>query len=99
MAADHWTQRICLIACTLLFCSPMVGADQQPQLNLMPIPASVQGRSGSLRINSAFPAELAGHPEPRLDRPVQRFTRQLSPQTAVPPSAQRGASTTPALLV
>jgi hexosaminidase len=61
----------------------MTGA-QQPALNLMPFPASVQPGTGNLRVDSSFSVALAGHAEPRLDRAVERFLLQLARQTALP---------------
>jgi hexosaminidase len=63
---------------------PSMTAAQQPVLNLIPLPASVQAGSGSLRVDSSFSAALTGYSEPRLDRSVERFLRQLARQTALP---------------
>jgi hexosaminidase len=50
----------------------------------MPVPANVQAGNGSLRVDSTFSVVLGGHTEPRLDRAVERFLRQLALQTALP---------------
>ncbi len=63
---------------------PTMTTAQQPALNLMPVPASVQSGTGSLRVDSSFSVALSGHTEPRLDRAVARFLRQLARQTALP---------------
>src|SRR6266478_3127655 len=63
---------------------PTMTTAQQPALNLMPVPASVQSGTGSLRVDSSFSVALSGHSEPRLDRAVARFLRQLARQTALP---------------
>ena len=63
---------------------PTMTSAQQPVLNLIPVPASVQAGSGSLRVDSSFSAALTGYTEPRLDRSVERFLRQLARQTALP---------------
>jgi hexosaminidase len=81
----------------LLLCTASASSQDQPSLNLMPMPASVQTGSGSLRIDSSFSVALTGHTEPRLDRAVQRFLRQLSRQTAIPLSGK--PSTKPTLTV
>jgi hexosaminidase len=99
MGAGHWMQGIGLIALALALYSADVRAQQPPQLNLMPVPASVQPGSGSLRIDPAFSVALTGHTEARLDRAVQRFLRQLGRQTAFPLSAKASASAKPTLLV
>jgi hexosaminidase len=90
-------QGISVIGFALLLCAANAGAQEPPKLNLMPMPANVQGGSSSLRIDASFSVALTGHTEPRLERAVQRFTRQLSRQTALPFSAK--ASTKPTLTV
>ncbi len=93
----HGMHGIFVVGLTLLLRATTVGAQEQPKLNLMPMPATVQTGSGSLRIDASFSVALTGHTEPLLDRAVQRFTRQLSRQTALPFSAK--ASTKPTLTV
>jgi len=61
-----------------------MGIAQQPALNLMPLPASVQLGTGSLRVGASFSVVLTGHAEPRLDRAAERFLQQLARQTALP---------------
>jgi hexosaminidase len=63
---------------------PTMTAAQQPALNLIPVPASVQAGSGSLRVDPSFSVALTAYSEPRLDRSVERFLRQLARQTALP---------------
>src|SRR5579864_8024245 len=86
MGMGHWMQCMGLIA--LLLCAAGASAEEQPRLNLMPLPASVQSGSGNLRIDSSFSVALTGYTEARLDRSVQRFLRQLSRETALPFSAK-----------
>ena len=64
----------------------------------MPLPATAQLGSGSLRVDSSFTVALAGYQEPRLDRAVGRFLRQLAVQTALP-IAQKPAKSATATLV
>jgi hexosaminidase len=73
----------------------LVGA-QQPRLNLMPMPARVELGSGSLKVDSTFRVALQGHKEPRLERAVQRFLRQLSRQTGLllPSGLEKSAKAT-----
>jgi len=71
-----------MLLCALLTSKP---ADaEQPALNLMPMPASVQAGTGSLRVDSSFSVVLTGFTEPRLERGVERFLQQLARQTAIP---------------
>ena len=67
---------------------PKSSRAQQPVLNLMPMPASAQPGTGSLRVDSTFSVSLTGHLEPRLERSVERFLQQLARQTALPISLQ-----------
>jgi hexosaminidase len=97
MGIGHWLQGACFVGFAVLLCAAETAAQDQPALNLMPWPASVQIGSGHLRIDSSFSVALTGHAEPRLDRAVQRFLRQLARETGMPLSAK--ASTTPALTV
>jgi hexosaminidase len=63
--------------------TPKSASAQQPALNLMPTPASVQLSTGSLRVDSSFSVTLTGHKEPRLERGVTRFLTQLQRQTGL----------------
>jgi hexosaminidase len=76
-------QSLGILVLGILLCPIMTGA-QQPALNLMPFPASVQPGTGSLRVDSSFLVALAGHAEPSLDRAVERFLKQLARQTSLP---------------
>src|SRR5437868_3203399 len=73
-----------LLLVLLALLIPKRTAAQQPALNLMPMPASVQAGTGSLRVDSSFSVVLTGHTEPRLERGVERFLEQLARQTAFP---------------
>lgn len=56
----------------------------QPQLDLMPLPQSVQLASGQLLVNQSFSVGLTGDKDARLQAAVTRFLRRLSRQTAMP---------------
>jgi hexosaminidase len=71
-----------IMSCLVLY--PLAAAAQQPASNLMPVPASVQAGTGTLRVDSNFTVALTGHLEPRLIRAAERFLRQLALQTALP---------------
>src|SRR3979490_1026379 len=94
MGMGQWIQGMCVIGFALLLCAGSASAEEQPRLNLMPLPANLQTDSGSLRIDSSFSVALSGHTEARLDRAVQRFLRHLSRQTALPFSAKPSAKPT-----
>src|SRR5579863_9442482 len=59
-------------------------AQNQPQLNLMPMPANGQAGSGQLPITQAFSVAVTGSHDASLDSEVQRFTVQLARQTGIP---------------
>jgi hexosaminidase len=88
MGLGQYVYEMCLIGFALLLCSGAANAQDEPKLNLMPLPASVQSGTGSLRIDASFSVALTGHTEVRLDRAVQRFMRQMSLQTGLPLSAK-----------
>ncbi len=69
--------------------APAAGASQAPRLdglplNLMPMPSSVQMGAARLPVTRNFAVTLEGYKEPRLDRAMDRFLRQLSRQTGMP---------------
>ena len=97
MTTGYRMQGICAIGFALLLCASRTTAQDQPRLNLMPLPANLQTGTASLRVDSSFSVALTGHTEARLDRAVQRFLRQLARQTAIPLS--RKPSPKPTLTV
>ncbi|HXO04565.1 MAG TPA: family 20 glycosylhydrolase [Candidatus Sulfotelmatobacter sp.] len=50
----------------------------------MPMPSSLQMGTGALPIAGSFSVVLDGYKEPRVDRAVQRFVRDLSQETGMP---------------
>ena len=52
-----------------------------PAINLMPMPATVTPLEGRLVVSHNFHVGSAGYGEPRLQRAVQRFARDLARQT------------------
>jgi hexosaminidase len=83
-----------LIVLAVFACALFVQAQTQPQLNLMPMPASVQPGSGQLAINQAFSVAVTGSRDGSLDAAVQRFTTQLSRQTGIPFRPKAGSTPT-----
>ncbi len=81
----------------LIFVSFLVSfaaAQSQPQLNLMPMPASVQQGTGQLPINQSFSVAVTGARDASFDGEVQRFVTQLSRQTGIPFRRKPGATPT-----
>jgi hexosaminidase len=58
-------------------------AQPVPQLNLMPMPSSLQLGSGALPVSASFSVAIEGYREPRLERAVERFCRDLSRRTGL----------------
>jgi hexosaminidase len=52
-----------------------------PTINVMPMPATVTPLDGRMIVSQKFGVANTGYSEPRLDRAVQRFLRNLSRQT------------------
>jgi hexosaminidase len=99
MTQNRWMRgTMALIFAGLLHTLPL-NAQGQPQLNLMPVPASVQLGSGSLRVDASFSVAVTGYTDARLDRGVQRFQQQLFHQTAIPFSPKASGSAKAALVV
>jgi hexosaminidase len=67
----------------VLFCAPLSRGQQMTELNLMPVPASVQAGSGSLKIDAGFNVALTGHLDARLAAAVERFTERLAKQSGL----------------
>jgi hexosaminidase len=83
-----------LVLTAVLLLVSFAAAQSQPQLNLMPMPASVQAGTGKLAINQSFSVAVAGSHDAALDSAVQRFIDQLSRQTGIPFRPKVGAAPT-----
>ena len=68
----------------LCFSTYPASAQSGPQFKLMPMPSSVQPGTGALPIAGSFSVDIEGYREPRIDRAVQRFVRDLSQETGIP---------------
>ncbi|HET9410091.1 MAG TPA: beta-N-acetylhexosaminidase [Candidatus Sulfotelmatobacter sp.] len=88
-----------LILALVLLSGSVSFAQSQPQLPLMPWPASVQQGSGQLPITQGFSATTAGTRDASLDQGVQRFLTQLSRQTGMRLVPQKAAAPTLTLQV
>jgi hexosaminidase len=76
--------RTLLLAVAFLPLAVLAAAQQQPQLNLMPMPSTLQLGAGQLPIDRSFSVAVTGVHDASLDRGVQRFVAQLSRQTGIP---------------
>ena len=72
---------------------------QQPVLNLMPIPTSVQPGTGWMIIDSSFSVGINGYSDSRLERSVDLFLSNLRRQTGMPAQLMRLSEAAQARLV
>ncbi len=82
-----------ITAVAILALTTLGVAQSQPQLNLMPMPSTVQQGSGQLLIDRSFSVAVTGFHDASLDGGVQRFVVQLSRQTGIPFRTKAGAAT------
>src|SRR6266852_2438389 len=75
--------RILLILSAVFLLAPITAAQRQRELNLMPMPSSVQLGAGQLAIDQSFSAAVTGFQDATLGRSVQRFVAGLSHQTGM----------------
>jgi hexosaminidase len=86
--------RTTFIVTTVLSIATLASAQSQPQLNLMPMPASVQPGTGQLPITQSFSVAVGGAHDASLDEEVQRFQAQLSRQAGIPFHSKASAAPT-----
>ncbi|HXM59940.1 MAG TPA: family 20 glycosylhydrolase [Terriglobales bacterium] len=78
----------------------MSSAAAEPrQLNLMPMPASVQIQPGQLVIDPSFSVGISGHSDVQLQRAVDRFLDNLRRQTGMTPLDMKVTNAAQAKLV
>jgi hexosaminidase len=84
----------------LMLCSAFASSSAtQPQLSLMPMPASVQMKPGQLVVDSSFTVGISGPPDVRLERAAERFLVSLRSQTGIPPIDMKVVDSAQAKLV
>jgi hexosaminidase len=72
--------------CVMFVCAVFAsfsGAEAQPALNLMPMPAHVQTGSGQLVVNPSFSVAISGSKDARLEAAAHRFLDHLRQQTGM----------------
>ena len=79
--------------------SSLLDAQPQPQLNLMPLPQSVQMGNGQLVITQSFSVSFSGNKDARLEAAATRFLQNLSRQTAMPLNTNPGDGPTATLII
>jgi len=68
----------------VLLLSVFVSSTTSQPLNLMPMPASVQMKTGQFVIDASFSVGIIGRGDPRLQRAVELFLDNLRRQTGMP---------------
>ena len=85
-----------LIAITLFLLTPLAAEEAPRQLNVMPMPSSLQLGTGKLLINQSFSVAVSGYRDGTLERGVQRFIAEVSQQSGMrlkPTAAQDSNAT------
>ena len=99
MAAGRSLRSLGLLLLGALMISPSALPQEQRPLYLMPVPSSIQIGAGALPVDASFSVGFSGYTEPRLDRAVQRFLRQLSRQTGIPLGLKPITGSKPVLVI
>ena len=89
------------ICVTLMLCSVLTlpSLAQSRPLALMPMPASVQMKTGQLLIDSSFTVGITGNSDPRLQHSVELFLANLRRQTGMLPLDMKVTATGQGTLV
>jgi hexosaminidase len=74
-------------------------AAQPQQLNLMPMPASVQMKTGQLVVDSSFSVGISGHSDVQLQHAIELFLENFRRQTGMPPLGMKVTDAAEAKLV
>ena len=93
------TMQFLIIAGTALLLASQALAQSQPQLNLMPMPTSIQSGVGALTVDRSFSVAVTGSRDGMLERGTHRFMNQLSRETGIALSPKGGGSSHPTLLI
>jgi hexosaminidase len=92
--------RIFLVMVMIGIVSGLGVAEQgAPELNLMPMPASVRVGNGALAITPTFSVAIEGYQEPRMERAAERFCRELSRRTGFFISTETAESSKATLVI
>ncbi|OLC83819.1 MAG: beta-N-acetylhexosaminidase [Acidobacteria bacterium 13_1_40CM_4_57_6] len=91
--------RIRLIASAALLLASHAMAQPQHELNLMPMPTSVQPGFGRLAVDQSFSVATTGYKDAMLERGIHRFVAELSRQTGMSLKRKLADSPSPTLLI
>jgi hexosaminidase len=91
--------RTLMIVIAALLLTSFAAAQSPRELNLMPMPASVQAGTGQMPILPSFSVAVTGFKDATLERGVKRFVAQLSLQTGMPLGRKGAETSNPTLLI
>lgn len=80
------TMKKYLLLFVILACASLVNAQQPapaPQINLMPLPASMKFHPERLMVDSSFKVATRGHSDDRLKSAIARFLKRLEGRTVL----------------
>ena len=78
---------VCISLCFMPVCAMKKNPPQnRSQIQLMPWPADLAVKSGTLRWDSGYTVIWDGYREPRMSRAVERFGQQVGALTGIPQS-------------
>ncbi len=80
----RWESNLRALLMAFLLSVALRGVAQQPALNLMPMPASLQLGTGQMIIDASFSVGINGPSDARLEASVERFLTNLRRQTGTP---------------
>ena len=83
----------------LAFASGQAGTNATSTINVMPLPASVQMRTGELKLDSSFAVGTSGHSDARLTSAILRLQQRLEGRTGIVLPLGVAASGKPAALI
>src|SRR6266403_195614 len=94
MTFGEWMQGISAIGFALLLCATSATAQDQPKLNLVPMPANLQTGTGDLRIDSSFSVALTVHTD-HASKEVQELGEDESYTLSIAPDGAKIDAPTP----
>ncbi len=91
--------RTLLIVIGIFLFATIAAAQTQPQLNLMPMPSTLQPGTGQLPIDRTFSVSVTGFHDATLGRGIDRFVYEISRQTGMSLNHDAVKVASPTLLI
>ena len=77
------TVLVLLLLSSLAFGADSAANPSPSSLNLMPLPASIQLRQGSLKLDGSFAIAATSYSDARLERAIRRLQQRIEGRTGV----------------